>query len=107
PGFIAAVHVSARNLRDGRVAIAVDDNGPGIDASVMTRLFEPYVTTRQGRGGTGLGLAIAYRIVQDHGGTITAETSPEGTRFEITLPIAGPAEKDVTLDTGDELRLPS
>ncbi len=107
PEFIAAVHLSARNLRDGRVAIAVDDNGPGIDPTVMSRLFEPYVTTRQGRGGTGLGLAIAYRIVQDHGGTLTADTSPEGTRFEIVLPIAGPSEKDVTLDSSDEMRLPS
>ena len=104
-GFIAAVHVSVRNLRDGRIAIDVDDNGSGIDAAVLERLFEPYVTTRQGRGGTGLGLAIAHRIVSDHGGTITAETSPEGTRFEVILPLAGPG--DITLDSGDELRLPT
>jgi signal transduction histidine kinase len=105
PGFIAAVHVSVRNLRDGRIAIDVDDNGGGIDPSVLERLYEPYVTTRQGRGGTGLGLAITHRIVTDHSGTISAETSPEGTRFEIILPLSGP--QDITLDSGDETKLPT
>jgi nitrogen fixation/metabolism regulation signal transduction histidine kinase len=105
PDFIAAVHVSVRNLRDGRIAIDVDDNGAGIDPSVLERLYEPYVTTRQGRGGTGLGLAITHRIVTDHGGTIGAETSPEGTRFEVILPLSGP--QDITLDSGDEMKLPT
>jgi nitrogen fixation/metabolism regulation signal transduction histidine kinase len=102
----AAVHVSARSLGNGRVAIDVDDNGAGIDTGVMERLFEPYVTTRQGKGGTGLGLAIAFRIVTDHGGTIAADTSPEGTRFEVVLPIAGPSASDITLDSEDK-KLPS
>jgi nitrogen fixation/metabolism regulation signal transduction histidine kinase len=105
PGFIAAVHVSVRNLRDGRIAIDVDDNGAGIDPAVLERLYEPYVTTRQGRGGTGLGLAITHRIVTDHSGTISAETSPEGTRFEVVLPLSGP--QDITLDSGDEMKLPT
>ena len=86
---VAAVHVSARAVSRTHVAIAVDDNGGGIDPAVMDRLFEPYVTTKQGKGGTGLGLAIAYRIIQDHGGNITAESSPEGTRFEVVIPVAG------------------
>jgi nitrogen fixation/metabolism regulation signal transduction histidine kinase len=98
----AAVHVSARNLGDGQVAITVEDNGGGIDPTVMSRLFEPYVTTKQGQGGTGLGLAVVYRIVHDHGGSVTAETSPEGTRFEVVLPVEGPRAADLqTLDSED------
>jgi C4-dicarboxylate-specific signal transduction histidine kinase len=54
----------------------------------MARLFEPYVTSKA--RGTGLGLAIADRIVTDHGGTLSAETSAAGTRFMMDLPVAGP-----------------
>jgi two-component system nitrogen regulation sensor histidine kinase NtrY len=94
----AAVHVSAR--RDGhRVVIAIEDNGAGIDPSVRDQLFEPYVTTKKGQGGTGLGLAIAWRIVHEHDGTLTVETSPEGTRFDVTVPIAGPTRSESTTTT--------
>lgn len=94
----AAVHVSAR--RDGaRVVISVEDNGSGIDASVRDQLFEPYVTTKKGQGGTGLGLAIAWRIVHEHDGALTVETSPEGTRFDIALPIAGPTRSESNTTT--------
>jgi signal transduction histidine kinase len=102
-GDPAAVHVAASPTGDGRVRITVDDNGPGIDPAVMMRLFEPYVTTKQGQGGTGLGLAIAYKIVHEHGGTITADSSPNGTRFEIVLPAAGPSPDDKTLDTEERM----
>ncbi|MBL8683234.1 MAG: HAMP domain-containing protein [Myxococcales bacterium] len=94
----AAVHVSAK--RDGaRVVISVEDNGAGIDPSVRDQLFEPYVTTKKGQGGTGLGLAIAWRIVHEHDGALTVETSPEGTRFDITLPIAGPTRSESNTTT--------
>ncbi len=82
---LAAVHGGARTLR-----ISVADSGAGIDASVLSRLYEPYVTTRQGRGGTGLGLAIAYRIVTEHQGTMGVDTGPDGTTFTLELPLAGP-----------------
>ncbi|MBL8601794.1 MAG: HAMP domain-containing protein [Myxococcales bacterium] len=83
-----------------RVRVSVEDNGAGIDPDVMLRLFEPYVTRRP--GGTGLGLAIAYRIAVDHGGALTAHSSPEGARFVLELPFQGPAA--VGLDTqNDEL----
>jgi nitrogen fixation/metabolism regulation signal transduction histidine kinase len=88
----AAVHVSARREGADRVVISVEDNGAGIDPSIRDQLFEPYVTTKKGQGGTGLGLAIAWRIVHEHEGTLTVETSPEGTRFDVTLPIAGPTQ---------------
>ncbi len=93
-----AVAVAALEAAPGTVRITVADNGAGIPAAVMARLFEPYVTSKV--GGTGLGLAIAYRIVTDHGGTISVDTSPAGTRFTLDLPTAGPPEG--TAETRDE-----
>jgi signal transduction histidine kinase len=74
----------------GRVTLAVSDTGTGISADVLSRLFEPYVTTKT--KGLGLGLAIARRIVEAHGGRIDAENRPEGgSRFTIVLPADQPA----------------
>lgn len=69
------------------VEIAVIDNGPGIAADQMQRLFEPFYTTRT--DGMGMGLAICRRTVESHGGQIRAE-SPDGggSVFRITLPLA-------------------
>lgn len=65
--------------------IGVTDEGPGIQAAVLPRLFEPFFTTRP--GGTGLGLSTAWQIVADHGGSIDV-TTPEtgGSTFAIWLP---------------------
>ncbi len=61
------------------------DNGPGISKEVLSRLFEPYFSTK--KEGTGLGLAIAKRIINDHDGYIRAQSeNQEGTRFIIELP---------------------
>lgn len=80
----ADVGLSTR-LRDGRVAIVVEDRGPGFAAADLTHVFEPYFTTK--RTGTGLGLAIAKNIVDSLGGTITAQPrSPSGARLQIELP---------------------
>ena len=67
------------------VKLVVRDNGPGIPDSVRERLFEPFVTGRQ--GGTGLGLAIVQRAVAAHRGVILVDTAPgAGTTFSIFLP---------------------
>ncbi len=87
-----AVTVAVSRAGDGFARVTVEDNGGGIPAEVMERLFEPYVTTKQ--GGTGLGLAVTYRIVTDHGGTLTADSSAAGTRFTARLPFAGPSSLD-------------
>jgi signal transduction histidine kinase len=73
---------------NGNVLIAVTDTGIGIAPENLSRIFEPYFTTKP--QGSGLGLAISRRIVEAHGGTITAANQAGGgCRFEITLPING------------------
>jgi PAS domain S-box-containing protein len=68
---------------DGGVAIRVDDAGPGVED--VERIFEPHYTTKV--KGLGLGLAIARQIVEEHGGTIRAESTPgKGTSVRIYLP---------------------
>lgn len=81
---------------DGQWAsLTITDSGPGIDAALIGRLFEPFVSTRLDAKGTGLGLAVAEGIVREHGGRILARNRPEGggAVFEILLPVAAPGEK--------------
>jgi signal transduction histidine kinase len=68
------------------VVLAVSDSGCGIDAAIMARLFEPFVTTK-GKGGTGLGLAIVNQIVKQSGGHVAiASEVGRGTTVEVYLP---------------------
>lgn len=70
-----------------RVMIRVRDDGKGIAADIIGRVFDPLVTTKRGQGGTGLGLAISRRILHASDGEITVESSPgKGAEFSITLP---------------------
>jgi PAS domain S-box-containing protein len=72
----------------GGVVIRVEDDGPGVED--VERIFEPHYTTKV--KGTGLGLAIARQIVEEHGGTIHAESTPgRGTSVHIRLPAAASA----------------
>ena len=72
--------------------IEVADRGPGLDAEVAPRLFEPFVSSR---GSTGLGLAVCHGIVREHGGSISAENRPGGgALFSVRLPVAAvPAQE--------------
>ncbi|MCC6409724.1 MAG: PAS domain S-box protein [Planctomycetes bacterium] len=73
-----------RASRTARVLI--DDDGPGIAESVRGTLFQPFVTTKQ--QGTGLGLPFCKKVIEQHGGTIAAGSSPlGGARFSIEMPI--------------------
>lgn len=72
---------------DGRVRIAIRDDGPGIPAELAERIFEPFFTTRS--GGTGLGLAVARAVVAAHGGEIAVHGAPgAGATFTVSLPEA-------------------
>ena len=91
---------------DERVMVTVKDNGCGMCQEVLNHLFEPFFTRRRDGTGTGLGLSITYRIVSQHGGSLTASSKGEGrgSRMEMMLPVT-PAQED-SIDTGlDSLRL--
>lgn len=90
-GGMVAIDAAAQTARDldilsgNSVKITLADNGGGMNSDDMKRVFEPFFTTKA--GGTGLGLAIVYRIIESHGGSIHASSSPaRGTTFTITLP---------------------
>jgi signal transduction histidine kinase len=77
----------------GTAIVTVSDNGPGIEAAAMPRLFQPFFTTRP--QGTGLGLALVQKIVVSHNGRVSAANRAQGgAAFEVRLPAAGtPATK--------------
>jgi nitrogen fixation/metabolism regulation signal transduction histidine kinase len=89
----AQIRLSTRcggELDSRYIELCVDDNGPGFMEHVLENLFEPYVSTKP--RGSGLGLAIVKKIVEEHGGMIVAETSPEGgARIRIRLLVSGAA----------------
>lgn len=71
------------------VVVEIEDNGPGIPESIQGRLFDPFYTTKAPGEGTGLGLNISHNIiVQKHGGSITVDSQPDSTCFQIKLPLA-------------------
>jgi CheY-like chemotaxis protein len=71
-----------------RVRVEVSDTGPGIPAAVRPRLFEPFFTTKPQGQGTGLGLPLCQGIVENHGGTIEAESEEgKGALFRVLLPL--------------------
>ena len=72
----------------GRAALEVEDDGPGIDPEIRTRLFEPFFTLRRQGRGSGLGLAVVHSIVTAHDGEVDVRSQPgEGTRFIVRLPL--------------------
>ncbi len=80
--------LNTRGAGDDAVELTVRDRGTGLAPEVAQRLFEPFVTTKQ--GGMGLGLSISHTIVEAHRGRLWATSEPEGgTCFHLTLPICG------------------
>jgi nitrogen-specific signal transduction histidine kinase/CheY-like chemotaxis protein len=72
----------------GLIRIRIRDTGPGIDSEILGRIFDPYFTTKEVGKGSGMGLAVVHGIVQNHNGTITAESAPgEGAAFTILFPV--------------------
>lgn len=72
--------------KDGSALLSIEDNGVGFPEALMTRVFEPYVTTKP--KGTGLGLAIVKKIVEEHAGKIEIENlRPHGAAVRIILPL--------------------
>ncbi|HEY1077441.1 MAG TPA: ATP-binding protein [Fontimonas sp.] len=88
PGWL---RLRTRRVGDS-VEIAVADSGCGMDEQTQLHIFEPFFTTKDVGKGTGLGLSIVFRILEDHKGSISVESTPgKGTEFTIRLPIGGSA----------------
>jgi signal transduction histidine kinase/FixJ family two-component response regulator len=81
------LRITARPVRD-MAEILIQDTGPGVPENMRGRIFEPFVSTKQ--GGTGLGLSVSYGIVSAHGGSLDllSDRGP-GACFRVTLPIKG------------------
>lgn len=90
---------------DTKIAIAIKDNGIGIEPEKRDLIFQPFYTTKPAVKGTGLGLSVCHGIIQTHHGEIRVESLPgEGSTFTVLLPIIG--DSDVaTLDEGSELSM--
>ena len=88
--------ISTRRDHDAALVV-VSDTGSGIPAELLSRIYDPFFTTKEIGKGTGLGLSITYGIVQEHGGTITCESQVgHGTRFTLRLPLAAHAARTHT-----------
>jgi len=83
-------HVGIRTFRSSaqRVSMEIVDDGPGVPAEIISRIFDPFFSTKPSGVGTGLGLSIVYGIVHQHGGEISFENrTGGGARFLVELPI--------------------
>jgi two-component system cell cycle sensor histidine kinase/response regulator CckA len=90
--FEGALLAAPRRAQPGDVpagayaCVVVEDNGGGIDASRLPRIFEPYFTTKPEGRGTGLGLASVYGMARQNNGQVTVSELPRGTRFTLWFP---------------------
>jgi len=88
--------IKTKKTKDN-IRICFTDDGPGIPAEHLDRLFDPFFTTREEKGGTGLGLSVCHGIVTEHGGRIYAKSKPgKGATFFVELPLT--AENSVKGD---------
>ncbi|MFN8644518.1 MAG: ATP-binding protein [Candidatus Binatia bacterium] len=81
--------IETRHRPPRAVEVFVRDTGPGLPRDAAAEVFEPFFTTK--RTGLGLGLAISRTIIEMHGGTLSATSTPSGATFRFTLPVAGGA----------------
>ncbi len=89
-------------VNDGHVEAEVGDTGSGIPSEHLSRIYDPFFTTKLIGKGTGLGLSITYGIVREHEGTLTCQsTVGQGTRFTVALPVSIPAERSKRAGTRD------
>jgi two-component system cell cycle sensor histidine kinase/response regulator CckA len=82
--------VNRDGFRNGAplLAVSVEDNGPGIPPELMSKIFEPYFTTKSPGQGTGLGLPIVLRLVREAKGLLHLHSAPgRGATFTVYLPV--------------------
>jgi len=94
------IEISVAPSTADSITIQVADNGCGMSEYELTRVFEPFYTTKRNKEGTGLGLSITYSLAQELGGSIDVKSKPgEGTRFRVTLPLST-ERKEGSIDEG-------
>ncbi len=85
------------------VVLKFKDNGCGMDTETVSRIFDPFYTTKESGKGTGLGLAIVAQIVETHGGKIYVDSEPgAGTEFRVYIPLAGAEMESLAWGPGGE-----
>ncbi|MEM8749235.1 MAG: ATP-binding protein [Pseudomonadota bacterium] len=83
PGMRVA-SVGSREKISLPIALLISDSGPGIPEELRSYIFDPFVTSK--RNGSGLGLALVAKIIGDHGGVVSCDSTREGTTFRVLLP---------------------
>ncbi|MGB5224772.1 MAG: cache domain-containing protein [Arenicellales bacterium] len=80
------IRITTRDWTDKGVAVSVEDNGTGMDEVTMSRVFNPFYSTKMQGEGTGLGLSVSYGLIRRYGGNLTVQSSPgDGACFTIWL----------------------
>jgi PAS domain S-box-containing protein len=94
------VRITAERAADARIVLRVADDGKGIPPELIERVFDPFMTTKMGRGGSGLGLHVSYNAVTNLlGGTLRVHSVPgEGACFEVWLPAVAPQRAEADAD---------
>jgi len=96
--------IKTEEAENGNVLIHIKDNGEGIPENLITKIFEPYFTTR--KSGTGLGLVIVYKIIKELGGKINIRSREnKGTVFTIELPVYDKKKRLLTYEEKDESKV--
>jgi signal transduction histidine kinase len=86
------IEIGVRPMPEGRIEAWVQDNGPGMPQEVLSRIWEPFFTTKPVGSGTGLGLPVVRQLVESWGGSIRVQSQPgSGTRMVLDIPEAGPS----------------
>lgn len=92
-GVIKIIVIKIKN----QINLLYQDDGIGIDQSVKTKIFDPFITTKRGSGGSGLGMHLVYNLItQALYGTISFESEPNnGVTFDINFPVSNPSNSDI------------
>jgi signal transduction histidine kinase len=90
----------AQRQRRAEVVVRFSDTGVGVPPEILTRIFDPFYTTKEAKG-TGLGLSVVHKILENHGATVRVSSNPgKGTGFTMTFPQTQAA------GSGGQFRLP-